>query len=361
MLAGKLIFSYPIGKSTFNMGTECTHTTTHSTYENPQNYVDGSENDIRESNVAPFADCTLMLGNWSFDAGLRYEHVSSDYWSFGVKEEEPSKTYDDWFPNISVGWNKGLLGLQLSYTKKTERPSYTSLRSNVQYDGRFLYEAGNPYLVPIIKHNIELNVVYDWMSFSAGYNYRRNDILYTSRLYDDKDVALIQNRNYDHSQNVYASVVASPKFGFYQPMLEIDFRKPFFNTLKYGSSKDLRNPSANFSLNNKFVITKHSFATLNMEYDTENCEDFEKNKSEATVDIAYTHSFFHEVFLLNVYAYDLFKTQRSAWIQYGQSVINTKDCYECTRRIGVTVTYNFNVSRSKYKGTGAGNEEKRRL
>jgi hypothetical protein len=361
MIAGKLILGYPVCKGTFNMGTELTHTNTHSTYDNPENYVANTVNDIKESNVAPFADYNVTLGNWSFNAGLRYEHVKSAYYSFGVKEEAPSKTYDDWFPNVSFGWNKDLWNLQLSYTKKTARPSYSSLRSNVQYDGRFTYEAGNPYLTPTVEHNIELNMVYSWLNFSAGYNYNKNDILYMASLYDDKDVGLIQNRNYGQTQDIYASVVASPKFNWYQPMLEIDFSKSFFNTLKNGSSEDLRKPSADFKLNNKFVITKQSFAILNIYYKTNGYSGFVKDKSESSVDVEYTHSFFHDALLLNVYAYDLFKKQRSAWTMYGQSIINTKDCYEYTRRIGITVTYNFNVSRSKYKGTGAGNAEKNRL
>ena len=40
---------------------------------------------------------------------------------------------------------------------------------------------------------------------------------------------------------------------------------------------------------------------------------------------------------------------------------NVDDCYNFDRTIGLTVTYNFNVTRSKYKGTGAGNDEKSRL
>ena len=40
---------------------------------------------------------------------------------------------------------------------------------------------------------------------------------------------------------------------------------------------------------------------------------------------------------------------------------STKDCYNYTRSISLQVTYNFNAKRSKYKGTGAGNDEKNRL
>jgi hypothetical protein len=40
-----------------------------------------------------------------------------------------------------------------------------------------------------------------------------------------------------------------------------------------------------------------------------------------------------------------------------------KDCnnYSDTRGIRLQVTYNFNTTRSMYKGTGAGNAEKNRL
>ena len=46
---------------------------------------------------------------------------------------------------------------------------------------------------------------------------------------------------------------------------------------------------------------------------------------------------------------------------YGLGAGTTKDCYYYTRSISLQVTYNFNAKRSKYKGTGAGNEEKSRL
>ena len=41
----------------------------------------------------------------------------------------------------------------------------------------------------------------------------------------------------------------------------------------------------------------------------------------------------------------------------------SKDCnnHSMTRGVSLQVTYNFNTTRSKYKGTGAGNEEKNRL
>ena len=38
-----------------------------------------------------------------------------------------------------------------------------------------------------------------------------------------------------------------------------------------------------------------------------------------------------------------------------------QDYYAYEQCVGITLSYNFNASRSKYKGTGAGNDEKSRL
>ncbi len=361
LMAAKLVLSLPLGQGILEGGAELTHTTAHSTYQNPENYVGSTENDTRESRVAPFMDYSLALGHWTFDAGLRYEHVDTEYRLFGKREEEPSRSYSNWFPNASLSWNNNSWSMQLNYAQKISRPSYRDLRSNVQYVNRFTYEAGNPYLQPTIRHNIELNVIYKWVNVNLGYSYRKQDIVYSAGLYQDQEISLIQNRNYPHTQLLYGAVIVSPKFGWYQPTLEVDLQKPFFPTKRYGSSRDLQDPSASLELNNKLVFSRHSFATILLAYNTEACTDFIKAKSSGAIDLAYSHSFLHESLSLNFFINDLLKTRRSAWTQYGENVVNTKDCYEFTRCIGLNLTWHFNASHSKYKGTGAGIDEKRRL
>src|SRR3712207_6962002 len=63
---------------------------------------------------------------------------------------------------------------------------------------------------------------------------------------------------------------------------------------------------------------------------------FVKVRASAALDLSLSHYFFHKALLLNVYANDVLKTRRSAWTLYGQQVVNTKDCYEFTRSIGLS-------------------------
>lgn len=72
-------------------------------------------------------------------------------------------------------------------------------------------------------------------------------------------------------------------------------------------------------------------------------------------------SFFADRLVLNLAATDLLKTRHERWTAYGIGVKSSKDAYNAYRSISLTVTYNFNAIRSHYKGTGAGNEERKRL
>jgi hypothetical protein len=62
-----------------------------------------------------------------------------------------------------------------------------------------------------------------------------------------------------------------------------------------------------------------------------------------------------------LFANDIFRNLRERWTGYYPVTTMTKDAYLYTQNIGVSLSYNFNTTRSKYKGTGAGNEEKNRL
>ena len=71
------------------------------------------------------------LGNLSL--GVRYEHVTFDYYKDGVHMDEQSRMYGNWFPNLSFSRKLGSVRAQLSYTAKTQRPTYSQLSNNVTY------------------------------------------------------------------------------------------------------------------------------------------------------------------------------------------------------------------------------------
>ena len=65
------------------------------------------------------------------------------------------RRYSNFFPNLSISWNKGNWNWQLNVNEKISRPSYRQLGNFMQFDNRFLYEGGNPTLQPEKVFNVE--------------------------------------------------------------------------------------------------------------------------------------------------------------------------------------------------------------
>ena len=362
MMAGKLVLSYPVWKGVLSGGTEATSTKSYGRNFNEEGIIPETDNEMKEKNIAGFAEYELQLGPWRLNAGLRFEHVKADYYSFGEWQQEPSRTYNDWFPNLSAAWQKDKWGAQLSYSKRITRPPYRMLESMIIYDSRMFYEGGNPLLRPSVRQSIDLNLTYSWLTFMAGFT-RENDLFtHIGRVYDEeKEIAIFQPVNFDHQDRVYATFVASPKFGFWQPTATLHYYQQMFDAEAYGAPKKLNKPEFSFDLKSWFVICPTMKALLQIGYTGSNHWAFMYRGSNFAVNARLQKSFFNERLSCTLYANDIFRTARTKMTTYYAIGLTDQDVYTYTQCVGLTLSYNFNVSGSKYKGSGAGNDEKNRL
>lgn len=147
MLAGKIILTYPIWIGKLNLGSEYSDAQSEANNNNVQRIFENTNTKIKEKNIAGFFDYSISIGNVHARAGLRYEHVVSDYFSNGIWQNEVSRKYSDWFPNISLSWSKGKWQTLIGYNAKIIRPSYRNLSSWMQYDNRYEYQGGNLFFV----------------------------------------------------------------------------------------------------------------------------------------------------------------------------------------------------------------------
>ena len=362
MMAGKLVLSYPVWKGVLSGGAEATSTRSYGRNVNQENIIPETDNEMKEKNIAGFAEYELQLGQWRLNAGLRFEHVKADYYLFGKWQQEPSRTYNDWFPNLSAAWQKDKWSAQLSYSKRITRPPYNMLTSMIVYDSRMFYEGGNPLLRPSVRQSIDLNLTYAWLTFMAGFT-RENDLFtHIGRVYDEEqEIAIFQPMNFDHQDRVYATLVASPKFGFWQPTATLHYYQQMFDAEAYGAPEKLNKPEFSFDLKNWFVIHPTMKALVQMSYSGSNHWAFMYRGSNFAVNARLQKSFFNERLSCTLYANDIFRTARTKMTTYYAIGLTDQDVYTYTQCVGLTLSYNFNVSRSKYKGSGAGNDERNRL
>lgn len=241
LLASKLILSYPLGNGQLDAGSEYTYTRRKEVFANAEQLLTDTDDRINESNASAFAKYSMQWGAWMLSAGVRYQFTRSDYYQKGIKIDEQSCTYNKWLPEASIGYGGEKFQAVLSYGAKTTRPSYYMLASNVQYDDQYTYEGGNPLLQPSVYHNLNLEMMYDWVYFSVGYMHKKDEILNVDRLYNENAV-LFTFDNIDKVQEVNAMLSLSPRFGCWEPTYNASVNKQFLDQGLLGVSEKLGKP-----------------------------------------------------------------------------------------------------------------------
>ena len=199
LMAEKLFVTHPIGKGQIEVGEEYTNTRWNSSFENKEGYIANSNNEQHEQAIAPFIELRQQIGRLQLAAGLRYEHVTSEYFVGGIRRDDQSRTYNDFFPSVSLSTSVKNVQLSFSYAKRTRRPSYWQLSSDVIYENRLNLQTGNPYLKPVKYHNVNVMIRWMWIYLNTNFSHCVDPILYTAEsLENDSKVNLVTYKNYDH-------------------------------------------------------------------------------------------------------------------------------------------------------------------
>ncbi len=103
--ASKLIFGYPVWKGNLSLGGEYSYN--HRTDAYDFNATDAvpvktTDTEINEKSAAVFAEYGRQFGKVFVQVGLRYEHLTNDYFNFGKKQDEMCRDYGDWFPTAVI-------------------------------------------------------------------------------------------------------------------------------------------------------------------------------------------------------------------------------------------------------------------
>lgn len=362
LYAGKLVLTHPVGNGQLKAGAEYSHTNRTDRFENPQNYLPETDSEIKEEKLAGFAEYSIALGKLQAAVGVRYEHVTFDYYNEGKYVPEQSRDYNNIFPNISFALPLKELNLSLSYTTKTQRPSYYELRSDLQYNDRFTYEGGNPLLQPETKHDLTFMASYKWIQFMLSYQYRKDAMEFNAVSYEKNPaITVFTTTNYDHIESLNAGLSLSPKFGIWEPSFNIYAAKQLFEAVNMGETVKFNKPVAYFNFNNAFRFTKTLTGNIDMDFHTCGHQSRMYMKESGGVNASINKTFMNDRLNVNIRVNDIFASQRNNLMIYGDHMVFDKWNYSDSRSLRVTLRYSFNSTRSKYRGTGAANEELRRL
>ena len=362
LIASKMVLSYPLFGGDLSVGGEYSFTNRNTNYAIiPNTLADNVIDRIKEGMASAFVTYNRDFGKLNMEAGLRYENVDFKYYNNGKYMAEQSKTYGEWFPSLSLSMPIGNVQMQLSYAADINRPNYWVLRSGVQYSNHYTYETGNPFLVSEISRNISYDLAYKWLTFNLTYEHVSDPIYQTVEMYkDNTTIELMRMINGKSYNNVTSTLNLQPTFGIWHPMLSAMVEKQWFE-LETRDGRYLNKPVAMFRFNNTFD-TKWAMFSVMMTYIT---KGYEENhyiyKPMFNTDLSIYKGFLKDCLTLQLYVSDVFGTNDSHIIgKYGKLKETVFDEFS-TSKISLTVRYKFNTTRSKYKGTGAGDSQKNRM
>lgn len=362
MIAGEAHLSHPLWKGQISFGTEYSNSWRDESFINLENVLTDNHPLLKENNTAIYAELMQRFGKVTLQLGARYEHVSSNYYQNGQKIAEQSRIYNKLFPTALLIMPIGKGMIQLSYSKKYNRPLYSQLGGTVTYVNRYLYESGNPLLRPSYIDNISLNARYSWAMLMLNYSHTTDKIMTSAVNIDGSTATLFKKMNSEYNlDELQVMVQLAPQLKRYYPAVMLGVIAPFYKEIYRGEVKHFNKPMAIVRFNNLIVLTPSCMLIADLSWRSKgNAENLDMGQTWQ-INSGLTKQW-GQHWKMKLMVNDLFNTARKNQFSLYSGVREiTTEKRVNTRAVECTVSYSFNSFKSKYKGKGAGNKEKDRL
>ena len=365
MIAAEVHLSHHLFKGNINLGMEFVDSKRSDDFKNPQELLVSSNNDINETTTAFYAELLQNFGKVSTRLGLRYEYVNSRYYDNGSKEDEQSRNYGKFFPSLLVTVPFKVSALQLSYSRKYKRPLYSQLNSTVYYENRYFYESGNPYLQPSFIDAISLVFKYRWLIAIANYNHIKDRIISLSAPYsEDESIMLMKKVNSPSDANEWQVMLQAQPTVFgrtYFPSLSVGLMGQFYKLDYCDRIKKFNNPIPTIRFNNIIRLPNNYMLTSNLSWRGKGESENISLGQTWQIDLAATKTF-GKHWEVRAVLNDVFNTSGNTDFSiYSDNSLFYTNRDINARLVEFSIRYKLNISKSKYKGKGAGNTEKLRL
>ncbi|MBQ8889760.1 MAG: TonB-dependent receptor family protein, partial [Bacteroidaceae bacterium] len=362
LYAAKLVVSRPLAKGNFSLGAEYSHNSRNTTYYNAEGIIENNEAQIKEGATSAFIQYDRRFNQIHLQTGLRYEHVAFDYYDAGKHVDEQSKKYNHVFPSISLSFPVKKIQMQLGYARDITRPSYWNLRTNTTYVNKYTYETGNPFLMPSISDNITWSTSYKWLNVYVGYSHIKDAIVNQTVTYSENDptVSLLTVLNSPDYDKVSASVNLSPQMGIWNPRLNLYVEKQWYWAETPDGKEMFGTPLWMIRFSNNLRLPKGFLLDVTGSFVSKgHSENVCMNKPRVDMSASLHKSFFNESLIVQLNANNILESKQNVTIYSGiRSLQQTQVLH---RQISLTLRYKFNTTQSKYKGTGAGQSQKKRM
>ncbi len=359
--AGKAVAEHPLWNGKISFGAEVTDTRRGELSINPA--ASDGDTKVDETILAGFAEYSRQFWKKLYvQAGLRYEKVISDFYEYDSHSMD--RDYDDWFPSLSLTMPVGKVQLGAHYGIDISRPSFANLSSNIIYINSYSFQGGNPYLKPTYTHNISLNASWKWLWSELAWNKVVDGIEIENISFSESDptITLLHPNNIDSFHTFSATVYATPTlFKIWHPAWGFTVQgQDYIAHCADGSRMKMNRPLTVIVCNNMVELPKGWSANLDAvvqckgDYST-----YRLMKTALTLSGRIRKSFMGDRMEAYFQVFDILGQRAAPAMIYSYRNLYVKN--DNRPVFELSFTYKFNQGKDKYKGSGAGDKQKKRI
>ena len=365
LLAEKLTVTAPVPKGSLTFGEEVSNVDRTSDFT--QNGF-SADNQIHQKTTtwSLYANYGLNIKEFTLNASLRWQNEHNSYEQNGQYIDKVSRNYHVLIPRISASYVSGNWNHTLSYNSHRLNPSYSWLSSSVDYAGKYEYRTGNPFLQPQTHDIISWESRWKWLYAMLKYDYTRNVYTDFHTIYDEIEhpgVELMDFRMIPSIQTIALVLNVSPKIGIWQINYTAAFDFSDWELEPMGITQNFKGVQIEFNLDNTLTLPHSWLFNIQANISPAADQGFNQNSATGSLDFRLSKQFLKDKSLsVALVANDILHTSNSKTIQYnGIGYRCEVDVYRDQRRVGLDLSWKFNATKSRYKGSHAGQSERDRL
>jgi len=340
------------------------------------NYVDGSGNlysssasvsssdyKEKEQRFATYIEYGWDNKQWHMHAGLRYEHLHSEYTDLLDESSSLKRNFNNLFPSATIGFHSGGIWSQtLSFASHTTRPSFRQLSNSVYYANEYMYQQGNPKLKPSVSYEIQYAGNYRWISYNISYIYERNHISFSQEISAKNPSVIISSFcNDDYIRQLRVGVTAKKNIGLWTPMLNIGYNKQLFQINYRGTSMYNEKPAVAIITSQFFQLPKSFICTLYYMYNSGGSVGNIRFQPYQSLNLSIQKSIFNDKLTMEFSANDLLRSYKFKEQEWSNNVYMKQTEEYRIWNYSLNITYRFNRLKTKYRGKNTIQNEINRL
>ena len=211
--------------------------------------------------------------------------------------------------------------------------------------------------------------MWKWLYLNVNFSHCVDPFLtVVESMEQDSKVNVATTKNYNHVNWFIATLGAQRNVNLgagvtWTPQYNVTLMKQWLKTTFNGQEMNLNQPQLSLQLGN-IVSLPHDWllqTDFNMHTNGYTGSNFKIETTNAMLSLSVSKDLFKRHLNIKLTGNDLFNQGKGHGTFYFNRMTMTKTEDNDTRFVSLSLRYRFNVTPSKYKGTGAGNAEKNRL